>query len=250
MNKEKIVTQGEINRRTVIAFATFILLLGGAVAGWKWLIRQPETAQVPKPLRAVLNANEKIFSSYIFSDDHLTKTYPLRVADPRTRVNGDAGMGDRIDTSAWKLHVVRHPGDTLSLSINEIRALPKTDIVFDFKCIEGWSQVTHWGGVRFSDFVKAYKLDQQTNLKYAGLITPDKNYYVGIDMKSMMHPQTLLCFELNGKPLPLNQGAPLRLIIPVKYGVKHIKRIGDIFFSNERPPDYWYEKGYDYFLGL
>jgi DMSO/TMAO reductase YedYZ molybdopterin-dependent catalytic subunit len=55
---------------------------------------------------------------------------------------------------------------------------------------------------------------------------------------------------MNGAPLPMNQGYPLRLIIPVKYGIKHLKRIGSIFFSNTRPPDYWYERGYDYYAGL
>ncbi|MFX6918883.1 molybdopterin-dependent oxidoreductase, partial [Acinetobacter baumannii] len=73
---------------------------------------------------------------------------------------------------------------------------------------------------------------------------------VGIDMPSMMHPQTILCFELNGKPLPMDQGYPLRLIIPVKYGVKNIKRIGTISFHNDRPADYWAERGYDYYTGL
>jgi DMSO/TMAO reductase YedYZ molybdopterin-dependent catalytic subunit len=69
-------------------------------------------------------------------------------------------------------------------------------------------------------------------------------------MPSAMHPQTLLCYEMNGQPLPLANGYPLRLIIPVKYGVKHLKRIGSLVFSNERPPDYWAEQGYDYYTGL
>jgi hypothetical protein len=98
--------------------------------------------------------------------------------------------------------------------------------------------------------IKKYKLDEQAAKQFTGLVTPDGGYYVGIDNKSMMHPQTLLCYELNDKPLPMNQGYPLRLIIPVKYGVKHIKRIGSIFFSNIRPPDYWHERGYDYYCGL
>ena len=136
------------------------------------------------------------------------------------------------------------------ISLDEIKALPKTEIIFDFKCIEGWSQISHWGGVKFSDFAKKYNLYPQTLMNYAGLITPDKKYYVGIDIASMMHPQTLLCYEMNGKPLPLKHGYPLRLMIPVKYGIKSLKRIGTLFFSNTPPPDYWYERGYDYYSGL
>jgi len=165
-------------------------------------------------------------------------------------VNGDAGMNKDFDPVTWKLRLVKAAGDTQYITIDEIKALPKTEIIFDFKCIEGWSQVTHWGGVRFSDFAKKYGLDAQTKLQFTGLSTPDEEYYVGIDNKSMMHPQTLLCYEMNGAPLPMNQGFPLRLIIPVKYGIKNIKRIGTIFFSNQRPPDYWYERGYDYYSGL
>ena len=85
--------------------------------------------------------------------------------------------------------------------------------------------------------------------KVGGMQTPDKQYYVGIDMPSALHPQTILCYEMNGKELQQNQGFPLRLIIPVKYGVKHLKRIGTMFFSNEKPADYWAERGYDYYAG-
>jgi DMSO/TMAO reductase YedYZ molybdopterin-dependent catalytic subunit len=196
-----------------------------------------------------MNFNETIFSRLV-KDEHIAKSFPISAASPRVRVNGDAGMGDDFDTSNWKLQVIKSPGDTLFISLDEIKSLPKTEVVFDFKCIEGWSQITYWGGVRFSDFIEKYKLNAQSKLNYAGLETPDKEYYVGIDRKSMMHPQTILCYEMNGKELPMNQGYPLRLIIPVKYGIKHLKRIGTLFFSDERPRDYWFEKGYDYFAGL
>ena len=118
------------------------------------------------------------------------------------------------------------------------------------KCIEGWNQVTRWAGVRFSDFIKAYGLNEEASMKYLGLMTPDEAYYVGIDMASALHPQTILCYELNGQPLPIKEGFPLRLIIPVKYGIKHLKRIGTMYFANNRPPDYWAERGYDYYSGL
>ncbi|WP_222943963.1 molybdopterin-dependent oxidoreductase [Pedobacter sp. N36a] len=82
------------------------------------------------------------------------------------------------------------------------------------------------------------------------MVTPDGEYYVGIDMESAMQPQTILCYEMNGKPLPMNQGYPLRLIISVKYGIKNLKRIGVLSFSESRPPDYCFERGYDYYAGL
>ena len=65
-----------------------------------------------------------------------------------------------------------------------------------------------------------------------------------------MHPQTLLCYEMGGRPLTLAHGAPLRLVTTVKYGVKSIKRIGRMTFTDERPRDFWSEQGYDWYTGL
>jgi DMSO/TMAO reductase YedYZ molybdopterin-dependent catalytic subunit len=247
--KEEFVSEKKIRQRTIISFSVFIVMLAAAFFGWRWLHKQPEDNGALKPLRNGFEYNEKIFSKF-FSNNHLAKTFPVGAAAHNVRVNGSDGMGEDFDAAAWKLKVVRNPGDTLLVTFDEIKALPKTEIIFDFKCIEGWSQITHWGGVKFSDFAKKYNLSSQTQMNYVGLITPDKGYYVGIDMPSIMHPQTLLCYEMNGAPLPMNQGYPLRLIIPVKYGIKHLKRIGSIFFSNERPADFWYERGYDYYSGL
>ncbi len=247
--KEIFISEKQLKRKTIFSFSVFILMIVFAILGWKWLHKQPADDNIIKPLRTVLNFNESFFSNF-FSNRHLAKTFPLSAAAHHVRVNGDDGLSNDFDAANWKLKVVKTAGDTLSVSLDELKTLPKTEIVFDFKCIEGWSQVSHWGGVKFSDFAQKYNLSAQTKMNYVGLKTPDNGYYVGIDMPAIMHPQTLLCYEMNGKPLPMNQGYPLRLIIPVKYGIKHLKRIGTIFFSNERPPDFWFERGYDYYSGL
>ncbi len=248
--KTQTLTDAQVRRRTVISLLVFVLLLAGGYGAWRMLWTQPSTAAGTRPaLRSALQANEKLFGS-TFSSSRLSKEFPVSAADKNVRVNGNAGMDSELDTAGFQVSIIRAPGDTLRIGMEEIRALPKTEVVFDFKCIEGWSQVTHWGGVRFSDLVKHYGLGKAASVAYTGLVTPDEEYYVGIDRASMMHPQTILCYEMNGKPLPDEQGAPLRLIIPVKYGVKHLKRVGLIRFSNEKPPDYWAERGYDYYAGL
>ncbi len=251
MNHYKGVSVSEkyIRNRTLFSVFFLLIFISGVAFAWNRLNHGTKDHSALKPLRKGLDMNEWIFSTF-FSNKHLAREYKRAMAAPRVRVNGDAGLMNISDTAGWKLHLVKMPGDTLLISLDDIRSLPKTEIIFDFKCIEGWSQVTHWGGVRFSDFVNRYGLTKQSKMNYAGLVTPDGKYYVGIDMASMMHPQTLLCYEMNGKPLPLNQGYPLRLIIPVKYGVKHLKRIGTLSFDANRPKDYWYEEGYDYYCGL
>ena len=256
-----------VRRKSIRAFGWFFIFIALALIGWNWLLRQPEDGGALRPLRKVMEANSKIVESAVYSNKNLAPEYPKSSAASDVRVNGDVGMSDEYDTTEWNLQVVRNSGnsaippDTFSVTLEEIKKLPKTEVVFNFKCIEGWSQITWWAGVRYSDFAAAFKVGTKSGnapdknhpedlFKYAGLYTPDREYYVGIDMASMLHPQTILCYELNGNPLPNEQGAPLRLIIPVKYGVKHIKRIGTLYFSDTPPPDYWAEQGYDYYSGL
>jgi len=247
----KLNTDQFIMKKTVISFFFFFVFAGTAFRGWIWLRHQSSTSgRTSTPIRKVLNTNEAIFKG-LLSDRHLAKTYPVSLAANPARVNGDRGLKSQFDPSTWAMNVIRTQGDTLKIKLEDIKKLPKTEIVFNFKCIEGWSQITHWGGVRFSEFMRAYSLNEESAMKYLGLSTPDKQYYVGIDMPSAMHPQTLLCYELNGQPLPMDQGYPLRLIISVKYGVKSLKRIGFMYFDNKITPDYWADKkGYDYFMGL
>src|SRR6266849_6547727 len=137
------------------------------------------------------------------------------------------------------------------IGTKEIRSLPRTDLVTELKCVEGWSQVMHFGGVRFLDFVTRLGLatrsgrtpDPAGNLhdlyRFVYLATPDEDYYVGLDVASALHPQTLLCDTMNWRPLIRQHGAPLRLYLTVKYGYKSLKRVGLIRFQDERPPDYW-----------
>ncbi|MCW3108409.1 MAG: molybdopterin-dependent oxidoreductase [Segetibacter sp.] len=245
---ERTVSDKAVLRISLVAFVLFALLMAAGWATFKWIKRQPQEAGALKPLRKALSFNEKVFSA-VFDSNHLVKEYPISQAVKRVRVNGMDGLHDAVNEETWRLKVIRAPGDTLQLTLSDIKQLPKKDLVFDFKCIEGWDQVTHWAGVPLKTFMQHYNLGQQAKMKYVGLQTPDKGYYVGIDMPSALHPQTLLCYEMNGKPLPINQGFPLRLIIPVKYGIKHLKRIGTMFFSNDKPADYWAERGYDYYAG-
>jgi DMSO/TMAO reductase YedYZ molybdopterin-dependent catalytic subunit len=245
---EETVSHKTLVRKSLLAFVLFALLMMVGWATFKWIKKQPQEAGALKPLRKALSFNEKIFSA-VFDSNQRVKEYPVSKAVKRVRVNGMDGLRDSVNEETWRLKVVRAPGDTLQLTLNDIKQLPKKDLVFDFKCIEGWDQVTHWAGVPLKTFMQHYHLDGQAKMKYVGLQTPDKGYYVGIDMPSALHPQTLLCYEMNGEPLPINQGFPLRLIIPVKYGIKHLKRIGTMFFSNDKPADYWAERGYDYYAG-
>jgi DMSO/TMAO reductase YedYZ molybdopterin-dependent catalytic subunit len=166
---------------------------------------------------------------------------------------GDSTVTDDVEEKA--------EGATIELTMADIRALPRTELVTELRCIEGWNVVVHWAGVRFADFAARYLPATRSGkapdlghpedlLPYVSIETPNGGYYVGLDTASVLHPQTLLCYEMDGKPLTPEHGAPLRLVVPVKYGVKNIKRIGTIRFTARRPDDYWAEQGYDWYAGL
>jgi DMSO/TMAO reductase YedYZ molybdopterin-dependent catalytic subunit len=259
--EEKQITPRDWNRRKFIAFGALGLFGAGVYGIQRWISGSPKDHGARAPLRSALEFNERV-NAGLKDHDHLVKEFPRERAVKQPKVNGREGLKKPIDLRSYTLEVnTGRGGDPLHIGMNEIMALPKTEIVFDFKCIEGWSQITHWGGVRFKDFAERYGVgsrsgrapsneDREDLFNYMGLRTPDGQYYVGIDMHSALHPQTILAYEINGAPLPAGQGAPLRLIIPTKYGVKNLKRIGTMFFSDERPPDYWFERGYDYDCAL
>jgi len=251
--REELTTEGQIRRRTLKAFALFGVASLVPFGVWKWLKGQPREAGLPRPFRRAMQLNEQVAQSY-FSDTHLVPTFPQSMAARRVRVNGKDGLKTPIDQEAWRLMIEQPGRPALSLTLDDVKALPKQEIVYEFKCIEGWSQKQHWGGVRLADFINHYQLGRRPQsadwYAYVGMKTPDGGYYVGIDTPSALHPQTLLAYEMNGQPLTDVHGAPLRLIIPVKYGVKNLKRIGTLWFSDDRPRDFWAERGYDYYIGL
>jgi len=147
-----------------------------------------------------------------------------------------------------------HPGTPgLLLTLDDfIPKLPRQEFVTQFKCIEGWSEIVHWAGVRMADFLEMFPAApvQGRDPRYVYMETPDGDYYVGYDMQVCRHPQTLLVTEMMGGPLTQFHGAPLRVHMPTKYGYKQIKRIGLIAYTDEKPDDYWTELGYDWYAGL
>lgn len=233
------------------------------------LLDQPDNHWI---FEDALKANEDLSQLY-YSPKHLAPEFPKsRIS--MARVNGWEGINDNFDPTTWMLQVrgvanqnsypqyrgnINYGGISalasgaerkslsgLLLTLDDIKRLPRVEMTTELKCIEGWSIIVNWVGARFSDLVAAFP-PQFT--RYVGIVTPDEGYYVGWDMPSILHPQTLLAYEMNGSPLAMEHGAPLRLVSTVKYGIKQIKRIGRIEFTNTRPPDFWAEQGYDWYSG-
>ena len=240
-------------------------LVGGAAAvigvfGWRWMSDETKAGLYQRAFRF----NERV-SQIFYSPKRLSTEFALDQVTKPERFNGGEGLDGEIVAADWRLHVGGLAGriDDLILTLDDIKSLPRTEMTTQFKCIEGWSTIVHWAGVRFSDFAAKYapanrdgSVGDVTNRpedlpRYVYMETPDQNYFVGWDIQSILHPQTLLAYEMNGEPLRPEHGAPLRLASPTKYGIKQIKRIGRIDFTDERPRDFWAqpEYGYDWFSG-
>ncbi|HAR43659.1 MAG TPA: molybdopterin-binding oxidoreductase [Bdellovibrionales bacterium] len=239
----------EVHKRTR---RSILAGLAGAVigiSGWKWLFSQERDEGLPWPLRRVLGLNETLASA-CYSNSRLTPQPPAPAPGSPIRINGPLGLESPVDFTQWSLRIAGpFEGEyEKEFSLDEIRKMPRTETTTELKCIEGWTERFSYSGVKFSDFL--VQLGRPDRPAYVGFETPDGEYYVSLDMDSMLHPQTLLAYEMNGKPLLIAHGAPLRLLVPVKYGIKSLKRVGTITFSDERLPDYWAERGYDWYAGL
>jgi DMSO/TMAO reductase YedYZ molybdopterin-dependent catalytic subunit len=257
-----VFAEREMERLTRRAFTVGAVATVAGLAGWRWLTTTTLEDGAPWPLRRILGFNQRLAEA-CFSPQHLAPTFrDDQVQDP-ARINGLVALSGEVDADAWQVRV-RHEGRAGERTIHlpDVRQLPRSDLVTELKCVEGWSQVMHFGGVRFLDLMTRFDLGTRSGrapdvegnprdlYRYVYLATPDEGYYVGLDMASILHPQTLLCDTMNWQPLTRQHGAPLRLYLAVKYGFKSLKRVGLIRFQDERPSDYWAERGYDWYAGL
>jgi DMSO/TMAO reductase YedYZ molybdopterin-dependent catalytic subunit len=230
----------EVRRLSRRGFVVGGISAVAAYGAWKFLKHASRIGDVPWPLRRGLETNEKLSEAY-FRTSRLSPTFPPS-AITNARINGGVGLNANYDMSNWRLNF-----QGMSLTLADNKALPRRDMITEFRCIEGWSYISRWSGARLADLMAT--LPPPRGTRYVAMETPGRDYYVGLDMQSAMHPQTLLAYELNGQPLTWQHGAPLRLAIPVKYGIKNIKRIGTIRYADVRPADYWAERGYDWYAG-
>jgi len=193
----------------------------------------------------------------LYSQHHLVPTYTKSQITPlKNNYNGATPDPDYIPE--WRLTLDGlSSGLTVSLDIGVLLAHHQIhDQITRLVCVEGWSAIAWWSGLRFDDLLHAYPpvsqakwahIESSVNLDANG--NPDP-YFVSIDLLTAQHPQTLLATHQNGEPLTVEHGAPLRLLVPVKLGLKNIKAITRITYTKDEPSDYWAERGYSPYDGI
>ncbi|WP_416421651.1 molybdopterin-dependent oxidoreductase [Pseudomonas sp. App30] len=151
-----------------------------------------------------------------------------------------------VEAASYRLEVTGLVADKRSWRLEELRAMAQVDQITRHICVEGWSAIGRWGGVRFSDFLQRVGAD--TSARFVGFKCAD-DYYTSIDMATALHPQTLLALTYDGQTLPRQYGFPMKLRMPTKLGYKNPKHIQAIFVTNTYPGGYWEDQGYNWFGG-
>jgi len=196
-------------------------------------------------------------SELLYSPHRMVPTYTKSQITP-LKNNYNGATPDSGYISAWHLTL---DGLASGLSVAlDIRSLmsrfPVHEQITRLVCVEGWSAIAWWAGLRFDDLIRAYppasqakwvRVESSVNLDLSGRPDP---YYVSLDLATARHPQTLLATHLNGQALTVEHGAPLRLLAPVKLGLKNVKAITKLAYVAEEPRDYWAERGYTHYDGI
>ena len=193
----------------------------------------------------------------IYSHNRLVPTYTKSQITP-IKNNYNGATPDPSYVSGWNLDLVGlASGLTVSLDIRKLMGrFVMQEQITRLVCVEGWSAIAWWAGLRFDDLLRTYppksetkwaRVESAVNLDAAG--NPDP-YFVSIDLATAQHPQTLLVTHLGGQPLTVEHGAPLRLLVPVKLGLKNVKAVTRIAYSAEEPRDYWARYGYSSYDGI
>ena len=200
-----------------------------------------------RALMKVSRFNDKV-QGWLFDPRQLAPTYPDSMITRPFPFNAYYGEDEvpEVDADSYRLEVGGMVADKHAWTLPELRAMPQTDQVTRHICVEGWSAIGKWGGVKFSDFLARVGAD--TTAKYIGFKCAD-DYYTSIDMPTALHPQTLLTLSYDGEQLPPRYGFPMKLRMPTKLGYKNPKHIQAIFVTNTYPGGYWEDQGYNWFGG-
>ncbi len=181
----------------------------------------------------------------------LAAEYPVSAIEPSALLINtfDRDNIPQIDPATFQLVIDGAVNQPMKLSLTDIKKMPVQSMVIRHVCVEGWAAIVQWGGVRLRDLMALAQPHQTARYVY---FESGDGYYNSWDMPSALHPQTLLAYQLNGQPLPIDHGAPLRLAAPIKLGYKQSKWVTRVTLLNQLPSKqgYWEDQGYEWFGGL
>jgi DMSO/TMAO reductase YedYZ molybdopterin-dependent catalytic subunit len=229
--------------------------------------RLSQTAWFPRVLGVAEKWNEAAAHA-ILPRKAMAQEFAESERSPTFRSNGTADPGtDEYRAMVangfadYRLAVAGMVGQPKAFSLSELRALPSRTQVTRHDCVEGWSAIGKWKGVKLSAILDA--VQPASSARYVMFFCADPMeedgtdfYYESVDLDDAYHPQTILAYELNDAPLPVANGAPLRLRVERQLGYKHAKYVTAISvvdsFGNIAggKGGYWEDQGYQWYAGI
>ena len=202
---------------------------------------------VQRVLWAMSRWNDAV-QDWLFDPKRLAPEFPESAITKPFPFNAFYGEDEviEVDGGRFRLEVGGLVRERKPWTLAELYALPQVSQVTRHICVEGWSAIGKWSGVRFSDFLQ--RIGADLTAKYVGFKCADR-YHTSIDMATALHPQTQLSFRYADALLPPKYGFPMKLRIPTKLGFKNPKHIAAIFVSNANPGGYWEDQGYNWYSG-
>jgi methionine sulfoxide reductase catalytic subunit len=174
--------------------------------------------------------------------------YEFTLDKPRVK-----SLVDKFQIEPWKVEVKGLVNNPKTYDMDDlVRAFPLEERLYRFRCVETWAMAVPWTGFQMSHLVKA--ADPKPAAKFVRMVTvyrPDEMpgiqsqkhypwpYFEALTIEEAMNELTIMATGIYGKPLPKQNGAPIRLMTPWKYGLKTIKSIVEIEFTDKRPATLW-----------
>lgn len=255
----------EVTRRGLIVGA------GALAAGCDRIARAPAA-------RPALSFGEHMtygWQRLIQGDGALAREFPRSAISPVFKANGTMRPGtplylDHLATrfANWRLEVtglVRRP---LRLSLADLAALPQRTQITRHDCVEGWSAIGEWTGAPLSRildlagllpaarYVVFHCMDNLGGEAEKGGLQAPGQYYESVDLVDAFHPQTIIATRMNGRPVPVEYGAPARLRVERQLGYKHAKYLGQVEAVSSLSGiaggqgGFWEDRGYEWYAGI
>jgi len=240
------MTDRRLSRRDLFRLG-LVAAPAGLLAGCGW-----DGGKLLGPtLGRVSRVNDWVGEKLFLSDGRLARSYPKSARTPERDFPAYSiakPLPTLDDPDTWSLEVGGLVAKPASLPLDMIQTLPRITYTVKHHCVEGWTAIGTWTGAPLASVIAM--VEPKPEARYLRFDSFDDGYSNGWDMKSAMHPQTILAYAWNDRLLTPAHGAPLRLYSPIKLGYKLTKFLTALTFTAERPGGYWEDQGYPWLGGV
>jgi DMSO/TMAO reductase YedYZ molybdopterin-dependent catalytic subunit len=204
-----------------------------------------------KLLKFAQRQNEKVERGLIYRHtamDHVRgSARDAGSAFPSYHISKQLPIWDEAARGVWRLEVSGAVRQPLSLTLDDLQKLKRKTQRVNHYCVEGWTAVATWSGVRVSEIARLAQITSDAD--YVDFQSFDAGYHESWDIDSALHPQTLIAYGMDGHFLGANHGAPARVHSPIKLGYKSTKYLTKIVFMPRKAGGYWSDRGYEWYAG-